>query len=333
MAITSEIVKKLRDKTGAGMMDCRKALTENNGDFDASIDWLRKKGQKVAALRGDREAKEGVVLAKTTSDNKTGITLCVSSETDFVSKNAEFIAFAQSIMDAAIENNVKSVDELNEVHINGAKIADLINDKLASIGEKIGVSKFERIDAEFVSSYIHGANRMGVLVGLNKALPEVGKDIAMQIAAMNPIAIDQEGIDASVINREIEIGKEQARQEGKPESMLEQRHMDLAASIQKVTEDAVLRMGRMIHRETGMKNLVLAGGVALNCVANGKLLREGPFESIWIQPAAGDAGGALGAALFVHHQLLEGAFLELDLVQNLTRLGIRHLKRFPGLSA
>ncbi|MFN5232193.1 MAG: translation elongation factor Ts, partial [Bacteroidota bacterium] len=149
VTITAADINKLRQMTGAGMMDCRKALTENNGDFEAAIDWLRKKGQKVAALRGDREAKEGVVLAKTTADNKTGITLCLSCETDFVSKNADFIAFAQNIIDTAITNNVQSVDELNAASINGAKIADLVNDKLASIGEKIGISKFERIDADF----------------------------------------------------------------------------------------------------------------------------------------------------------------------------------------
>ena len=224
VTITAAEINKLRQLTGAGMMDCRKALTENNGDVEAAIDWLRKKGQKVAALRGDREAKEGVVLAKTTADNKTGITLCVSSETDFVSKNAEFIAFAQSIMDAAISSNVKSVDELNEVEINGAKIADLINDKLASIGEKIGVSKFERIDAEFVSSYIHGSNRMGVLVGLNKSTPEVGKDMAMQIAAMNPVAVDSSSVSAEVIEREkgiiVDLIKNDPKMAGKPDEMI-----------------------------------------------------------------------------------------------------------------
>ena len=224
VTITAAEINKLRQLTGAGMMDCRKALTENNGDVEAAIDWLRKKGQKVAALRGDREAKEGVVLAKTTTDNKTGITLCVSSETDFVSKNAEFIAFAQSIMDAAISSNVKSVEELNEVEINGAKIADLINDKLASIGEKIGVSKFERIDAEFVSSYIHGSNRMGVLVGLNKATPEVGKDMAMQIAAMNPVAVDSSSVSAEVIEREkgiiVDLIKNDPKMAGKPDEMI-----------------------------------------------------------------------------------------------------------------
>ena len=202
MEITTEMIKELRNATGAGVLDCRKALTENNGDIEAAIDWLRKKGQKVAALRGDRDAREGVVLAKTTADNKTGIALCVSCETDFVSKNADFVSFAQSIMDAAIKANVKSVDELNQVEVNGAKIADMVNDKLASIGEKIGISKFERIEADFVSSYIHGTNRMGVLVGLNQAKAEAGKDVAMQIAAMNPVAVDQASVPAETIERE-----------------------------------------------------------------------------------------------------------------------------------
>lgn len=224
VTITAADINKLRQLTGAGMMDCRKALTENNGDVEAAIDWLRKKGQKVAALRGDREAKEGVVLAKTTPNNKTGIALCVSSETDFVSKNAEFIAFAQSIMGAAVENNVKSVDELNAVSINGAKISDLINDKLASIGEKIGISKFERIDAEFVSSYIHGANRMGVLVGLNKENAEAGKDMAMQIAAMNPVAVDSSSVSPEVVEREkaiiFDLIKNDPKMAGKPGEMI-----------------------------------------------------------------------------------------------------------------
>jgi elongation factor Ts len=224
VTITAADINKLRQSTGAGMMDCRKALTETNGDFEAAIDWLRKKGQKVAALRGDRDAKEGVVLAATTADNKTGIALCLSCETDFVSKNADFVAFAQSIMNAAIANNVKSVDELNEVAINGAKITDLVNDKLASIGEKIGISKFERIDAEFVSSYIHGANRMGVLVGFSKEVGEAGKDLAMQIAAMNPVAIDANSVAADVVEREKAIVTEQIKNDpkmaGKPEEMI-----------------------------------------------------------------------------------------------------------------
>src|SRR5215203_782732 len=158
VTISAQEINKLRQATGAGMMDCRKALTETNGDFEAAIDWLRKQGQKVAAKRGDREAKEGVVIAKTTADNKTGIVVCVSCETDFVSKNADFVAFAQSIADAAVRSNAKSIDELNNADVNGSKVSDLVNDKLASIGEKIGVTKFERIDADYVASYIHGAN-------------------------------------------------------------------------------------------------------------------------------------------------------------------------------
>ena len=222
--ITAADINKLRQATGAGMMDCRKALTETNGDFEAAIDWLRKKGAKVAASRGDREAKEGVVLARTSPDHKAGITLCVSCETDFVSKNSDFIAFVQSIVNAAIANDVKSIDELNKVTINDIKIADLINDKLASIGEKIGITKFERVDAPFVASYIHGANRIGVLVGLNKEATETGKEIAMQIAAMNPVAVDPSGVPAATIERERAIVTEQIQADpkmaGKPAEMI-----------------------------------------------------------------------------------------------------------------
>jgi elongation factor Ts len=224
VTITASEINKLRQMTGAGMMDCRKALTETNGDMEAAIDWLRKKGQKVAALRGDRDAKEGVILAKTTADGRTGIALCISCETDFVSKNADFVAFAQSIMDAAITGDVKSVDDLNQCQVQGAKVSDLINDKLASIGEKIGITKFERIDAEYVASYIHGANRMGVLVGLNKANTDAGKDVAMQIAAMNPVAVDPASVPAEVVEREKSIVMDQIRNDpkmsGKPEQMI-----------------------------------------------------------------------------------------------------------------
>ncbi len=222
--ISAAEINKLRQATGAGMMDCRKALTETNGDFEAAIDWLRKQGQKVAAKRSDREAKEGVVLAKTTGDHRSGIIVCVSCETDFVSKNTDFVAFAQSIADAAITNNVKNIDELNEAKVNDAKVSDLVNDKLASIGEKIGITKLERINAPYVASYIHGANRMGVLVGLNKEESEAGKDIAMQIAAMNPVAVDAASVPAETIERERSIAIDQMKQDpkmaGKPDEML-----------------------------------------------------------------------------------------------------------------
>ena len=222
--ITAADINKLRQATGAGMMDCRKALTETNGDFEAAIDWLRKQGQKVAAKRSDREAKEGVVIAKTTADNKTGIVVCVSCETDFVSKNADFVAFGQSIADAAIVNNVKSLDELLSSKAGNATVAELVNDKLAAIGERIGVTKFARIDAEYVASYIHGAYRIGVLVGLNKPAAEAGKDIAMQIAALNPVAVDAASVPADVIAREksiiVELMKQDPKMAGKPDEML-----------------------------------------------------------------------------------------------------------------
>ena len=220
-SITAADINKLRQATGAGMMDCRKALTESSGDFEAAIDWLRKQGQKVAAKRSDREAKEGVILAKTTADHTAGIVFCISCETDFVSKNADFVAFANSIMEAAITHNVKSAEELYTVEINGAKVSDMINDKLAAIGEKIEISKFDRINAPYVASYIHGNNRMGVLVGLTTEAAEAGKDVAMQIAAMNPLAVDETSIPAEVIAREKDIAIEMVKAEGKPAEMAE----------------------------------------------------------------------------------------------------------------
>ncbi len=224
VTISAQDINKLRQTTGAGMMDCRKALTETNGDFEAAIDWLRKQGQKIAAKRSDREAKEGVVIAKTTDDHKTGIVVCISCETDFVSKNADFVAFAQNIADAAIAYNVKSLEELMNVKAPHATVTELVNDKLASIGEKIGVTKFERIDAPYVASYIHGAYRIGVLVGLDKDAAEAGKDVAMQIAALNPVAVDAASVPASVIAREkdiiMDLMKQDPKMAGKPDEML-----------------------------------------------------------------------------------------------------------------
>ncbi len=221
VTITAADINKLRQATGAGMMDCRKALTESNGEFEAAIDWLRKQGQKVAAKRSDREAKEGVVIAQTTADHTSGIVMCISAETDFVSNNADFVAFVKTIADAAIANGSNTTEELLEVTIGNEKVADMINDKLASIGEKIGITRFERVNAPFVASYIHGANRMGVLVGMTHEAAEAGKDIAMQIAAMNPLAIDESAIDPATIAREREIAIEQIKAEGKPAEMAE----------------------------------------------------------------------------------------------------------------
>lgn len=224
VTISAQDINKLRQATGAGMMDCRKALTETNGDFEAAIDWLRKQGQKVAAKRGDREAKEGVVVAKTTADNKAGIVVCVSCETDFVSKNTDFVAFGQSIADAAIANNVATLEQLMEVKIGDLSVKELVDEKLATIGEKIGITKFERVDAPFVASYIHGAYRIGVLVGIDKEAETAGKDVAMQIAALNPVAVDAASVPADVIAREkdiiMEVMKQDPKMAGKPDEML-----------------------------------------------------------------------------------------------------------------
>ncbi|MEO6916035.1 MAG: translation elongation factor Ts [Chitinophagaceae bacterium] len=225
--ITATEINKLRQQTGAGMMDCRKALVESEGDFEAAIDYLRKKGQKVAALRGDREAKEGVVIAKTTDDNKTGFIITLACETDFVSKNAEFIAFAQSIMDAAVANNVTSIEQLNALSLGDASVADKVNDQVAKIGEKISVTRFEKVMAHGVAAYIHGSYRMGVLVGLSMSSPEAiaaGKDVAMQIAAMNPVAVDADSVPVETVERERSIVTEQIaadpKMAGKPAEMV-----------------------------------------------------------------------------------------------------------------
>src|SRR6185312_2100189 len=227
--ISASDVNKLRQQTGAGMMDCKKALTETNGDFEAAIDFLRKKGAKVAASRQDRESNEGVVIARTADDGKRGVIIELNCETDFVAKNAEFVAFANSIANGAVENTPATLEELNDLTLRvseheSGKISDIIIDKTGKIGEKIGISKYEVVEGEKVIAYIHGNFRLGVLVALSANVPgadEAGKDVAMQIAAMNPVAVDKDGVDATTIERELEIAKEQIRAEGKPEEMVE----------------------------------------------------------------------------------------------------------------
>lgn len=222
--ISASDVNKLRQQTGAGMMDCKKALIEANGDFQAAIDYLRKKGAKVAASRQDRDSNEGVVIAKTTADGKKGVIIELNCETDFVAKNADFIAFAERVAETAVNQAPSSLDALKQLEIDGVKIADLLLDQTGKIGEKIDVSKYETVEAEKVVPYIHGNYRLGVLVGLSAAVDgadEAGKDVAMQIAAMNPVAIDKSDVDSQTIERELEIAKEQIRAEGKPEEMVE----------------------------------------------------------------------------------------------------------------
>ncbi|MFN9520255.1 MAG: translation elongation factor Ts [Bacteroidota bacterium] len=223
--ISAADVNKLRQMTGAGMMDCKKALTESNGDFEAAVDYLRKKGAKVSAARADREAKEGAVIAKTSPDRKLGVIVQLSCETDFVAKNEDFVKFAQSIADLALAHKPANAEALKALPFDGATLAERITDQVGKIGEKIDVVRYEIIEGENIVSYIHGANRLGVLVSLNLASNDAnsiaGKDVAMQVAALNPIAVDKDDVDPTVIAREIEIGKEQARAEGKPEAMLE----------------------------------------------------------------------------------------------------------------
>ncbi|MEO6904467.1 MAG: translation elongation factor Ts [Bacteroidia bacterium] len=224
MTITAADINKLRQMTGAGMMDCKKALTEAEGDFEKAIDELRKKGQKVAANRSDRDAKEGLVVAATAPNNTRGIVLVVNCETDFVAKNEEFGKFVNTILNIAVTKNPKSADELKTLaYDNNITIADKLIEQTGVIGEKIELSKYEVIEAPFVIAYNHPGNRLANIVGFNLAdvSAEVAKDVAMQVAAMAPVAVDKADVDAETIQREIEVGKEQARAEGKPEEMLE----------------------------------------------------------------------------------------------------------------
>lgn len=225
VAISAADVNKLRKQTGAGMMDCKKALMEANGDFEQAIDNLRKKGQKVASNRADRSASEGMVIATTTADGTTGALITLNCETDFVAKNEEFIQFGTSILNAAIENKPSDVNQLLELPLDGTTISNKIVDMMGKIGEKLEVSAYELLSGAKVIAYNHPGNRLASLVVLSSNAPsnidEIGKNVAMQIAAMAPVAVDKDDVDQEMINREIEIGKEQARQEGKPEEMLE----------------------------------------------------------------------------------------------------------------
>ena len=205
-------------------MDCKKALVESNGDFEAAIDYLRKKGQKVAALRSDRDAKEGVVIAITSIDGKSGIALNLGCETDFVGKNEEFVGFAKEVAELALINNVKTVAEVMTLPYETRTVGDRISDLVGKIGENISIKKFERVDGALVIPYIHTNYKVGVLISYstdNEKLQTVGKDIAMQIAAMSPVAVDKDDVPQSIIDRELDIAREQIKAEGKPENMID----------------------------------------------------------------------------------------------------------------
>jgi len=225
MSISASDVNKLRQATGAGMMDCKKALAETNGDFEAAIDYLRKKGAKIAANRAEREANEGVVIAVTTADGTFGVAVNICSETDFVAKNEEFIALAKSITQVALDNRITSINALLEVPMDGVAIKDRLMDYVAKIGEKIEVKKLESLEGAGVVPYIHMGYRMGVLVQINQPVDEAttvaAKDVAMQIAAMNPIAVHAGEVTEEVKDRERAIAREKAVEAGKPEAILD----------------------------------------------------------------------------------------------------------------
>ncbi|AYN66554.1 elongation factor Ts [Euzebyella marina] len=220
--ITAAEVNKLRKTTGAGMMDCKKALVEAEGDFDKAIEILRKKGQKVAAKRADRESSEGAAIAKVNSENTEGVIISLNCETDFVAKNDSFVTLANELAELALGYDSK--DSFLAADYKGMSVQDKLTEQTGVIGEKIEIGGFEKLSAPFVGSYIHAGNKIAVLTGLSAAVEgadTVAKDVSMQAAAMNPVALNEEGVDQSVIDKEIEIAKDQLRQEGKPEAMLD----------------------------------------------------------------------------------------------------------------
>lgn len=221
--INAADVAKLRRVTLAGMMDCKKALEEADGNFDKAIEIIRKKGQAVANKRADRDATEGVVLSKTSVNGKLGAIIVLNSETDFVAKNSDFLSLANKILDVALAKNPSDLNALLELPVDGTRIADKVVEYIGVIGEKLDLSYFEKIEAAHVQAYIHPGNRLATLVGFTKAEADIQvyKDVAMQIAAMNPVAVDKNDVPEKVIAQELEIGKEQARRDGKPEEMLE----------------------------------------------------------------------------------------------------------------
>ena len=223
MKITAQQVNELRKITGAGMMDCKKALVESDGDIENAIDILRKKGQKVAAKRADRSADEGVVLSKVSDDKAFAAAVMINCETDFVAKNTDFITFTQSVLDLAVKNKIKNADELKAADLNGHTVEESITNQTGVIGEKIELGMYEVVDAASSYAYIHPGNRIATIAGFNKAgdFDAEGKDIVMQIAAMSPVSLSKDDVPSDIIEREIEIGKDQARQEGKPEEMIE----------------------------------------------------------------------------------------------------------------
>ena len=227
MAISATEVAKLRKMTGAGLMDCKKALEEANGDYEQAVSIIRKKGQLVASKRADRETTEGCAIAKVSDDATKGVLAVLSCETDFVAKGADFIRFTQDVADAALKSDATDLDAVNQLVVNGISVAEGVNEKVAIIGEKITLTFFDTLQATEVVAYIHPGNKLACLVGFNKKLndPQTGRDIAMQVAAMNPVAVDKKSVPADVVAKELEIAvgqtKNDPKLDGKPAEMIE----------------------------------------------------------------------------------------------------------------
>jgi elongation factor Ts len=220
--ISASDVAKLRKITGAGMMDCKKALTEADGDFEKAKEVIRERGQAIANKRSEREASEGAVIAKTTDDAKTGVVVCLNCETDFVAKNDDFVSFAHKLTDLALEKKPKTQDELLQLEMDGKPVADQVKNMSGITGEKVEVGYYDIIEAPYIVAYIHMNNKIGTLVATNKeGDKEAVKNVAMQVAAMNPIAVDKDSVPQDVIDKEKEIGRQQALNEGKPEKIID----------------------------------------------------------------------------------------------------------------
>ncbi|MCQ2960312.1 MAG: translation elongation factor Ts [Bacteroidales bacterium] len=284
--ITAADISKLRGMTGAGLMDCKGALTEAEGDFDKAIEILRKKGQKIASKRQDRDAKEGCVLSGVTADGKTAVIVCVNCETDFVAKNGDFIAFTQSVLDVAMNVLPANAEELKQQEIGGRKIADLLTDQMGKIGEKIDLGCYEKVTSEHSFAYTHMGNKLATIVGFDAKVADaqVGKDVAMQVAAMNPVAVDQKDVPQSVIDTEIEIAKEKTVQEQiqkaidvelkkagiNPNHVDSEDHMASNAAKGWITEEQVEQAKAIIAKVTEEKKNSIPAAMIEN-IAKGRL--------------------------------------------------------------
>ncbi|MBN1339007.1 MAG: elongation factor Ts [Bacteroidales bacterium] len=271
--ITAAEVNRLRQITGSGMMDCKNALVEADGDTEKAIDILRKKGQKVANKRADKEANEGIVLAKCSHDKKFAAVIMLNCETDFVAKNQEFVDFANEIIKTAIENKPASLEELKGIPVKGMSIGEHVTHLVGKTGEKMALSGYEFVQSPLVVAYNHQGNRLGTILGMNKenAPESLARELAMQVAAMNPVAVDKDDVPKSVIDKEIEIGMEQAREEGKPENMLEKIAIGKLNKFfkentllnQDFVRDTKKTVGQYVHetdpelKVTGFKRLML----------------------------------------------------------------------------